>query len=89
MAVVAGLDWLLSVGRRTLHDAHTRFLGVTLAGYAASEILYPRLFVSGVGGAGSFVFNPLDGPAMGQMLWTVFADFLKLLGWRGGAPMRR
>ena len=94
MAVVAGLDWLLSAGRRTLHDAHTRFLGVTLAGfaagvlgYAASEILYPRLFVSGVGGAGSFVFNPLDGPAMGQMLWTVFADFLKLLGWRGGAAL--
>ena len=40
-----------------------------------------------MGGAGSFVFNPLDGPAMGQMLWTVFADFLKLLGWREGAAL--
>ena len=94
MVVVAGLDWLLSAGRRTLRDAHTRFLLVTLAGfafgvlgYAASEILYPRLFISGVGGAGSFVFNPLDGPAMGQALWTVFADFLKLIGWRGGAAL--
>ena len=94
MAVVAGLDWLLSAGKRTLRDAHTRFLGVTLAGfaagvlgYAASEILYPRLFVSGVGGAGSFVFNPLDGPAMGQTLLTVFADFLKLIGWHGGAAL--
>lgn len=92
MVVVAGLDWLLSSGMRTLRDTHTRFLGVTLAGfalgvlgYAASEVVYPRLFVSGVGGAGSFVFNPLDGPAMGQTLWTVFADFLKLIGWRGGA----
>ena len=94
MVVVAGLDWLLSSGRRTLRDTHTRFLGVTLAGfalgvlgYAASEVVYPRLFVSGVGGAGSFVFNPLDGPAMGQTLWTVFADFLKLIGWRGGAAL--
>ena len=94
MAVVAGLDWLLSAGRRTLHDAHTRFLSVTLAGfmagvlgYAASEIIYPRLFVSGVGGAGSFVFNPLDGPAMAQTFWTVFADFLKLIGWRGGVAL--
>lgn len=56
-------------------------------GYAASEIVYPRLFASGVGGAGSFVFNPLDGPAMGQTLWTVFADFLKLIGWRGGVAL--
>ena len=94
MVVVAGLDWLLSSGRRTLRDTHTRFLGVTLAGfalgvlgYAASEVVYPRLFVSGVGGAGSFVFNPLDGPAMGQTLWTVFADFLKLIGWRGGVAL--
>ena len=94
MVVVAGFDWLLSSGRRTLRDTHTRFLGVTLAGfalgvlgYAASEVVYPRLFVSGVGGAGSFVFNPLDGPAMGQTLWTVFADFLKLIGWRGGAAL--
>ena len=94
MVAVAGLDWLLSAGKRTRRDAHTRFLTVTLAGfamgalgYAASEILYPRLFASGVGGAGSFVFNPLDGPAMGQTLWTVFADFLKLIGWRGGVAL--
>ncbi|MFR3405668.1 MAG: hypothetical protein ACLTV6_03565 [Christensenellales bacterium] len=33
------------------------------------------------------MFNPLDGPAMGQTLWTVFADFLKLIGWRGGAAL--
>ena len=33
MVVVAGLDWLLSSGRRTLRDTHTRFLGVTLAGW--------------------------------------------------------
>ena len=78
MVAVAGLDWLLSAGKRTRRDAHTRFLTVTLAGfamgalgYAASEIVYPRLFASGVGGAGSFVFNPLDGAAMGQTLWTV------------------
>ena len=42
MAVVAGLDWLLSAGRRTLHDAHTRFLGVTLAGFAAGGWVMPR-----------------------------------------------
>ena len=94
MVAVAGLDWLLSAGKRTRRDAHTRFLTVTLAGfamgalgYAASEIVYPRLFASGVGGAGSFVFNPLDGAAMGQTLWTVFADFLKLIGWRGGVAL--
>lgn len=64
MVVVAGLDWLLSSGRRTLRDTHTRFLGVTLAGfalgvlgYAASEVVYPRLFVSGVGGAGRRCFR--------------------------------
>ena len=62
-------------------------IALGVLGYAASEVVYPRLFVSGVGGAGSFVFNPLDGPAMGQTLWTVFADFLKLIGWRGGAAL--
>ncbi|MGN0774156.1 MAG: hypothetical protein ACI4MP_10270 [Candidatus Ventricola sp.] len=95
MAVVAGLDVLLAPQlSRSLRDHHLRFGGVTAAGflacaagYAAAELLYPRLFESGVGSAGSFVFNPLDGGAMASSLATVFADFLKLLGWLGGAPL--
>ena len=95
MAVVAGLDVLLAPQTsRSLRDHHLRFGGVTAAGflacaagYAASELLYPRLFESGVGAAGSFVFNPLDGGAMLSSLATVFADFLKLLGWRGDAAL--
>ena len=95
MAVVAGLDVLLAPQTsRSLRDHHLRFGGVTAAGflacaagYAASEILYPRMFESGVGAAGSFVFNPLDGEAMTASLATAFADFLKLLGWRGDAAL--
>ena len=95
MVVVAGLNVLLAPQTsRSLRDHHLRFGGVTaagflacVAGYAASELLYPRLFESGVGAAGSFVFNPLDGGAMVSSLATVFADFLKLLGWRGEAAL--
>ena len=42
MVVVAGLDGLLSSGRRTLRDTHTRFLGVTLAGFAAGGWAMPH-----------------------------------------------
>lgn len=95
MAVVAGLDVLLAPQTsRSLRDHHLRFGGVTaagflacVAGYAASEILCPRLFASGVGAAGEFVFNPLDGQAMLASLAVVLADFLKLLGWRGEAAL--
>ena len=95
MVVVAGLNVLLAPQTsRSLRDHHLRFGGVTAAGflacaagYAASELLYPRLFESGVGAAGSFVFNPLDGEAMISSMATVFADFLKLLGWRGDAAL--
>ena len=57
------------------------------AGYVASEILVPRLFVSGTGGASSFSFVPLDGDAIFGMLRTVLTDCLKLLGWRGEIPL--
>ena len=86
MVVVAGLDVLLAPQMsRTLRDHHLRFGGVTAAGFAAclcgfvlSEVLYPRLFVSGTGSASSFMFNPLDGGAMVSSLAVVFADFIKL-----------
>lgn len=95
MAVVAGLDVLMAPQTsRSLRDHHLRFGGVTaagflacVAGYAASEFLYPRLFESGVGAAGEFAFNPLDGEAMLTSLAVVLADFLKLLGWRGEAAL--
>ncbi len=95
MAVVAAFEWLLAPQTgRSLRDHRTRFALVTAAGfaacllgYAASEILYPRLFESGTGSASSFLFNPLNGEAMAATLFTVFADFLKLLGWRGGVPL--
>lgn len=95
MAVVAGLEVLLAPQTsRSLRDHHLRFGGVTAAGflacaagYAASEILYPRLFLSGVGAADTFVFNPLNGQAMLDSLAVVLADFLKLLGWRGEAAL--
>lgn len=95
MMVVAAMEILLvpAMGRRP--EGHlTRFGLVTalgfaacMLGYAASEIVLPRLLTSGVGSAASFRFNPLDGQAMGQTLLTVFADFLKLLGWRGGVAL--
>ncbi|MGN0775274.1 MAG: hypothetical protein ACI4MM_01220 [Candidatus Ventricola sp.] len=95
MVVVAGIDVLLAPQlSRSLRDHHLRFGGVTAAGfiacaagYAASELLYPRLFDSGVGAAGSFVFNPLDGEALAGSLAVILADFLKLLGWRGEAAL--
>ena len=91
MVVVAALETLC---RTESPRGMPRFMGVTLAGfaacllgYAASEVLYPRLFTSGTGAASSFLFNPLDGAALGGMLLTVAADLLKLLGWRGGAAL--
>ena len=78
----------------SLRDGHARFFKVTmlgfgacLAGYALSEVLVPRVFMSGTGAASSFQFNPLDGEAMLASLATVAADMLKLLGWRGGAVL--
>lgn len=95
MVVVAGLDVLLAPQMSaSLRDRHMRFGGVTAAGFAAcllgygaSEILYPRLFTSGTGSASSFMFGALDGKAIADTVFTVFADFLKLLGWRGGVPL--
>ena len=95
MLAAALMEFLLAPDQsRTLDDHSMRFGLITalgffacLAGYAASEILLPRLFVSGVGGASSFSFNLLDGEAMLAMLLTVLTDFLKLLGWRGGVPL--
>ena len=95
MVVVAGLDMLLAPKMsRTLRDHRLRFGGVTamgfmacLTGFVLSEVLYPRLFVSGTGSAASFMFNPLDSDAMASMLWVVLVDFLKLLGWRGNVPL--
>lgn len=95
MLVVGALEVMLAPQlSRTLKDKHMCFGGVTLAGfmacgagYAASEVIYPRLFQSGAGAASSFVFNPLDGDAMISSVMTVAADFLKLLGWRGEAAL--
>ncbi|MFR5795360.1 MAG: hypothetical protein ACLUI3_07235 [Christensenellales bacterium] len=89
MVVVAGLDWLLSSGRRTLRDTHTRFSGVTLAGLRWACWVMPRR--SGLSAAvcqrrrrgGSFVFNPLTARQWGNAL-TVFAI---VIGWRGGAAL--
>lgn len=79
---------------RSLRDEHERFFGMTVlgfiacvAGYVLSEMLYPHIFTSGVGAASTFQFNPLDGPAMMDTMMVVFADFLKLLGWRGGVSL--
>ena len=95
MVVVAGLEMMLAPQMsRTLHDHRLRFGGVTavgfvccLAGYVLSEILYPRIFLSGAGSASTFMFNPLDGGAMVASLSVIFADFLKLLGWNGAVPL--
>lgn len=95
MAATAAAEWLLAPGQgRALRDHSMRFALATAAGviacvmgFAASEIVIPRLFLSGVGAASSFAFNPLDGGALLDMLMTVLADFLKLLGWRGGVRL--
>ena len=94
MVAVTLLDVLLAKQPCGRQDERVRFACVTLVGFAtcllgfvASEVILPRLFVSGVGSASSFTFNPLDGAAVCQMLFTVFADFLKLLGWRGGVAL--
>ena len=57
------------------------------AGYAAAEVIVPRLFVSGSGAASSFTFVPLDGKAIFETLCVVCADALKLLGFRGEATL--
>lgn len=95
MLVTAGLEVILAPDTgRTLRDRTARFGFVTaigfiacVLGYAAGEVVMPRLFSSGTGSAGSFLFNPLDGQAMGDTVMTVLADFLKLLGWRGEAAL--
>lgn len=95
MAATAGMELLLAPEQsRSLRDHTMRFGAVTAAGfaacllgYAASEVIVPRLFESGVGAAGSFTFNPLSAQAMAAMMLTVGEDFLKLLGWRGGVPL--
>lgn len=95
MLVTAGLEVILAPDTgRTLRDRTARFGFVTaigfiacVLGYAAGEAVMPRLFSSGTGSAGSFLFNPLDGQTMGDTVMTVLADFLKLLGWRGEAAL--
>lgn len=91
MLVTAVLE---ETGARGTPKKLSRFAAVTLAGfvccaagYAASEVLIPRLFTSGTGAASSFLFNPLDGGQMAAAVMTVLADFLKLLGWRGGVTL--
>ena len=95
MVVVAGLEMLLAPHMsHSLHDRRLRLGSVTLAGfvacamgYVASGIIIPRLFTSGVGGADTFAFNPITGDMISWMLFTILADFLKLLGWRGEVPV--
>ena len=94
MLAAAALDAIFARGDSPALAQRVRFAAWTAAGFAAcalgfaaSQVILPRLFVSGVGGASSFAFNPLDGPAVMQTLFTVAGDLLKLLGWRGGAPL--
>ena len=95
MMAVAVMDALLApqVGH-TLRDGGMRLGAVTalgfaacLVGYAASEVIVPRLFHSGVGAASSFRFAALDGAQLGAALGRIIGDFLELLGWRGGVPL--
>ncbi|MBQ4264464.1 MAG: hypothetical protein IJB85_03020 [Clostridia bacterium] len=95
MLAVAAWDMLFAPHvSHSLHDRRMRLGSVTAAGfitcavgYAASEIMMPRLFESGVGAAGSFMFAPLDGAVLSGMLFTIAADMLKLMGWRGGVSV--
>lgn len=95
MLVTAVMEALFAPEQeRSLRDGNARFFKVTAlgfvacaAGYALSEVVYPRVFTSGAGAASSFLFNPLDGEAMLSSVMTVLADFLKLLGWRGEAAL--
>ena len=95
MLLVAAAHVLLAPHMsHSLHDRHLRLGSVTLAGffacmagYAASGVILPHLFTSGVGAADSFMFGPITGAALSEMLFTILADFLKLLGWRGNVPV--
>ncbi len=95
MVVVAAMEMMLAPNEgRVLRDYGMRQGRITaagfiacVAGYAASEVVVPRLFLSGVGSASTFAFNPLDGEAMADALLTALADFLRLLGWRGEAAL--
>jgi len=95
MVVVAAAHVLLAPHMsHSLHDRHLRLGSVTLAGfiacaagYAASGVIMPRLFTSGVGAADTFVFNPITGDVLSGMLFTIVADGLKLMGWRGEAAV--
>lgn len=95
MVVVAAFDVLLAPHiSHSLHDRHLRLGSVMLAGfmacaagYVASGVVTPRLFTSGVGAADTFAFGPVTGDALSGMLFTILADLLKLLGWRGEVPV--
>ena len=94
MLAAAALDVIFARGDSPALARRARFAAKTgvgfiacALGYAASLVILPRLFVSGVGGASSFLFNPVDGPMTVQMLANVAVDFLKLIGWRGGVQL--
>ncbi|MGN0995859.1 MAG: hypothetical protein ACI4PG_03040 [Candidatus Ventricola sp.] len=95
MMAVAVMDALLAPQMgHTLRDERMRFSAVTAAGfaacllgYAASEVIVPRLFHSGVGAASSFRFLPLDSGEIGATLGRIVEDSLELMGWRGGVPL--
>lgn len=55
-----------------------------LLGYAASEVVIPRLFHSGVGAADSFYFSVLSGEELGERLMKILTDILRLMGWQNG-----
>lgn len=58
-----------------------------LLGYAASEVIIPRLFHSGVGAADTFHFGTLSAEALGTQLWRILIDLLRLMGWQNGARL--
>lgn len=95
MVVTAMIDMLLAPEHdHWLKIEHKRYVLVTIIGFAAcvagyilSEIIYPHIFFSGTGSASSFQFNALNGSEIMNSVMLVFADFLKLLGWRGEAAL--
>lgn len=72
--------------RRTLVRTGFGF-ACCILGYAASEVIMPRLFSSGVGAANTFHFGVLSGQALSDRLLTILTDTLRLLGWQNEAKL--
>ena len=58
-----------------------------IVGYIFASILLPKLFVSGIGYSGSFVYSETNKNIWTNTIFHIMTDFIKLCGWHGGVSL--